>query len=109
MTFQVAEHTYIFIDGEYLRRIHDEAMRDFFRVDGDLDLSELRDQARAIRAFFYDSIDDTPREGENAEACQARLAPLEQFFARSRVLSGVHVRLGTVVGKRSRKKEPRPF
>ena len=107
MTFQVAEHTYIFIDGEYLRRIHDEAMRDFFGVDGDLDLSELRDQARALRAFFYDSIDDTPREGENAEACQARLAPLEEFFARSRALSGVHVRLGTVVGKRSRKKEPR--
>ena len=41
--------------------IHDESMRDFFGVDGDLDLSELRDQARAIRAFFYDSIDDTPR------------------------------------------------
>src|SRR5258708_30770666 len=42
MAFQVAEHTYIFIDGEYLRRIHDEAMRDFFGVDGDLRKKEPR-------------------------------------------------------------------
>ncbi len=107
MSFQVPERTYLFIDGEYVRRIHSEAMRDFFGVDGDLDLSELRDQAEAIRAFFYDSIDDAPREGETEEECQKRIAPLEQFFAQARALSGVHVRLGTVVGKRNRKKGPR--
>src|SRR5713226_9055235 len=107
MASQLAEHTYLFIDGEYLRRIHNETMQAFFGVDGDLDLEEIKDEASAVRAFFYDSIDDAPREGETEEACQTRLGPLEQFFARARALSGVHVRLGTVVGKRSRKKEPR--
>jgi len=56
--------TYLFIDGEYLRQIHREVMWDFFSEDGELDISEAKNQAGAIRAFFYDSIDDTLRPGE---------------------------------------------
>lgn len=101
------DHTYVFIDGEYLRQIHRDAMQDFFGVgvNGDLDLAETRRQAGAIRAFFYDSIEDVPRDGESEEDCRARVAPLEHFFGRARSLSGVHVRLGTVSGKRRRQKE----
>src|SRR5260221_8920026 len=97
--------TYLFIDGEYLRQIHRDAMQAFFGVDGELDLSKPKDQAGAIRAFFYDSLDDAPRQGESEEACRARVAPLEEFFTEARALSGVHVRLGTVTGKRRRQKE----
>lgn len=104
----MASDTYLFIDGEYLRQIHRNAMRQFFDVDGELDLSEPKRQAGAIRAFFYDSLDDAPRQGESPEDCRTRIAPLEEFFSRSRGLSGVHVRLGTVTGKtekRRRQKE----
>jgi len=97
--------TYLFIDGEYLRQIHREAMREFFNLDGELNIYEPKFQAGAIRAFFYDSFDETPRQGESAEDCKVRLAPLEKFFSRARDLSGVHVRLGTVAGKRRRQKE----
>jgi uncharacterized LabA/DUF88 family protein len=98
--------TYLFIDGEYLRQRHREAMREFFGVDGDLEVSALMHQAQASRAYFYDSLDDAPRPGETGEACQARIAPLEQFFASVRALSGFHVQLGTVSqGKRRQQKE----
>jgi uncharacterized LabA/DUF88 family protein len=100
--------TYLFIDGEYLRQIHRDVMQDFFGADGDIDFSAIKRDARAIRALVYDSIDDEQREGESEETRVARIAPLERFYARARALSGVHVRLGTVVGKRGRKKkEPR--
>ncbi len=101
----MADDTYLFIDGEYLRQVHREAMRDFFGTDGELDIHEAKRQAGAIRAFFYDSIDETPRPGETEETCRTRLVPLQNFFARTGALSGVHVRLGTVTGKRRRQKE----
>jgi uncharacterized LabA/DUF88 family protein len=101
----MAGDTYLFIDGEYLRQIHRDVMREFFGVDGELDIGEAKHQAQAVRAFFYDSIDDIPRPGETEETCRARIAPLQEFFARTSALSGVHVRLGTVAGKRRRQKE----
>jgi uncharacterized LabA/DUF88 family protein len=100
-------HTYLFIDGEYLRRIHSKAMRDFFGVDGELDLTPVMQNARAQRAYFYDSLDDATRPNETEEARRARIRPLEEFFARTRDLTGFHVRLGTVTGnsKKRRQKE----
>jgi len=43
----MSETTYVFIDGEYLRRRHSEVIRDFFGVDGDLDISPLKNEAGA--------------------------------------------------------------
>ena len=97
--------TYLFIDGEYLRQIHRQVMLDFFGVEGELDIFEAKRGAGALRAFFYDSIDDTPRPGETEDACRERIAPLQDFMNRTTALSGVHVRLGTVTGKRRRQKE----
>ena len=101
----MADDTYLFIDGEYLRQIHRQAMLDFFSVEGELDIFEAKRNAGAIRAFFYDSIDETPRPKETEEECHARVAPLQDFVRRTSALSGVHVRLGTVTGKRRRQKE----
>jgi hypothetical protein len=56
--FSNADHTYVFIDGEYLRRRHCEAMQQFFGVDGELELSPVMRQADARRVYFYDAIDD---------------------------------------------------
>jgi uncharacterized LabA/DUF88 family protein len=103
----VSDQTYLFVDGEYLRRIHRDAMQSFFRADGELELSALMRQADATRAYFYDSLDDAPRPGEDEAVRSARIAPLEKFFGQVRDLYGFHVRLGTVSGqgKRRRQKE----
>lgn len=51
----MAGDTYLFIDGEYLRKIHRQSMLDFFGVEGELDIFEAKRNAKALRAFFYDS------------------------------------------------------
>ena len=48
----MADDTYLFIDGEYLRQIHREAMRDFFGTDGELDIHEAKRQAGQSARFF---------------------------------------------------------
>ena len=53
--------TYLFIDGEYQRRIYREAMQSFFKCDGEINFPMLKQQAVAKRAFFYDCLDDVKR------------------------------------------------
>jgi uncharacterized LabA/DUF88 family protein len=102
----MSDQTYLFIDGEYLRQRHRQAMQEFFGLDGELDVEPIKRQTGAQRAYFYDSLDDSPRPGESSEACKARTAPLERFFNEVRDLSGFHVRLGSVSsGKKRQQKE----
>ncbi len=102
----MSESTYLFIDGEYLRQRHREVMRDFFGVEGELELSPIMQQARASRAYFYDAIDYARRPDETEKAWEARVASLEQFFSYVRSLSGFHVRPGSVrPGKKREQKE----
>ncbi len=106
MALQLAERTYLFIDGEYLRQRHREAMREFFGIDGELELSPIMQQAHASRAYFYDAIDYSRRPDETEKAWETRVLPLEQFFAYVRSLSGFHVRPGSVrPGKKREQKE----
>src|ERR1700676_3971056 len=98
--------TYLFIDGEYLRQRHRQAMMDFFGVHGELDVWKILRQSGADRAYFYDSLDDAPRSGEDQAACRIRIAPLEAFIAKIRKVPNFHVRLGTVSqGKKRQQKE----
>jgi uncharacterized LabA/DUF88 family protein len=99
----MADRTYLFIDGEYLRRRHHEAMVDFFQVDGDLDIFPLRREAGARRVYFYDCIDEAPLPGETGEVQKTRIAPLQRFLSYVQSLSGFHVKPGTV--RRGRKRE----
>jgi len=102
----MSDHTYLFIDGEYLRQRHRDTMQEFFKVDGDLDVEPILHQARASRAYFYDSVDTTRREGETDDAWQSRVKEREMFLASVQSLSGFHVRRGTVtLGKRREQKE----
>jgi uncharacterized LabA/DUF88 family protein len=102
----VPDHTYVFIDGEYLRRTHREAMQQFFGLDGELELSPIMRQAEASRVYFYDAIDHSLGAKETAEEYQARVIPLERFFSYLQSLSGFHVRPGSVSrGKRRQQKE----
>ena len=100
------EHTYLFIDGEYLRQRHRDSMQEFFKVDGELDVEPILRDARASRAYFYDSVDTTRREGEADDAWQSRVKEREMFLASVQSLSGFHVRRGTVtLGKKREQKE----
>jgi len=96
--------TYLFIDGEYQRRIYREAMQSF---DGEINFPMLKQQAVAKRVFFYDCLDDVKRPGESEPDFNTRVAAQESLFDGIRALPGFPVRLGTLRGapKKPRQKE----
>jgi hypothetical protein len=55
--------------------------------------------------FFTIRLTKPHGQGKRKRPARTRLVPLQNFFARTGALSGVHVRLGTVTGKRRRQKE----
>ena len=102
----MSDQTYLFIDGEYVRQRHREAMQDFFGVGGELELSPMMEQVRATRAYFYDAIDYARRTHESEKEWEARVRSQEQFFSYIRSLWGFHVRPGSVrPGKKREQKE----
>lgn len=73
----MAEDTYLFIDGEYLRRRYDAAIRSVFNCAGDIDFAEIKRQADAKRAFVYDCLDDIRQTGESDADYDSRVAAQE--------------------------------
>jgi uncharacterized LabA/DUF88 family protein len=105
-----SEDTYLFIDGEYLRRRFDEAMRWMFLCptqDEDIDYTEIKRFAGAKRVFFYDCIDDEKQSGESEAAFQNRVRAQESSFNKLGEMKGFHVRQGSLkgTGKKRRQKE----
>lgn len=96
------EDTYLFIDGEYLRRVYNEAMQSVFNRDGELAFELIKHEARAQRVFVYDCLDDVRRTEESESAYEARVANQEALFDSIRSLNGIHVRLGSLRGTRKR-------
>src|SRR5678816_577126 len=94
----LAETTYVFIDGGYLRKVYEPAMSDFFGSPGDMDFTQVKTGVGARRAFYYDCLNDIKKESETEEIFQQRVASQELFFAKLRSLEGYHVRLGTLSG-----------
>jgi uncharacterized LabA/DUF88 family protein len=94
------EETYLFIDGKYLRDVHDRALRPIFGITPEVDLLNLKKQAGAQRVFFYDCMDETKLAGETDEAFQTRQQKQDKYFGSIRDGSGFHLRLGTLAGKR---------
>lgn len=89
---------YLFIDGAYLRRRYTEQMRDYFGQEGELDFRRLFSSAGAFKAFYYDCLEDRPRDGEPAAEFQGRLDRQRQLFEEIQALPGYHVRLGALSG-----------
>lgn len=105
-----SEDTYLFIDGEYLRRIFDDAMRWMFLCptrDEDIDYTEIKRLAQAKRVFFYDCIDDEKQQNESEPEFQKRVRTQETFFTKLGELKGFHIRQGSLkgTGKKRRQKE----
>jgi hypothetical protein len=95
--------TYLFIDGEYLRRIFKDAMQNILLcsvTDEDIDYAEIKRQADAKRAFFYDCIDDEQQHGESDADFQNRIRTQEAFFSKLGGIKGFHVRQGSLLKAR---------
>jgi len=95
---------YLFIDGNYANEIYRQAMRDVFGIDDEPDPRSLLRAIRFHRAYYY----DCPTEKRSDEAdpeYQARRDKQQAYFDEFKELQGVHVRLGTLRGRRARQKE----
>lgn len=95
---------YLFIDGEYLDAIYKDMITDFFGKDfkGALDVKAVA--AGYQKVYYYNALEDEPYEGETAEAMQERIKETEARFEEIASYDFVHTRLGTVSGKRRKKR-----
>jgi uncharacterized LabA/DUF88 family protein len=74
--------------------------------NGNVGFNQIRNQAAASKAFYYDCLNDIQRQGETQRDYEARLTKQESFFDHIRSYDGYHVRLGSVSGqKRIRQKQ----
>lgn len=94
----MAENRYLFVDGGYLRKIYTKYMNDFFGVDGEINLLLVKNSASAVRAYYYDCLDDIQKSNEGEADFRARVKRQDDFFNEIRSLPGYHVRLGTLSG-----------
>jgi uncharacterized LabA/DUF88 family protein len=101
------EENYLFIDGAYLREVYRKNIAEFFGVAGDIDFDSIRRSVGAIRAFYYDCLDDVRRANESEADLQRRLCDQEDILSKIKSLTGFHLRLGTLSGshKRLRQKQ----
>ena len=85
------EVSYLFIDGEQLRRTAEEVGKDWFGQPVDIDYREL--QAGCQKVFYYDCL-PAKQFGADEALHQAKLAEKHAFFNRLRSLPGWHVSEG---------------
>jgi uncharacterized LabA/DUF88 family protein len=102
----MSDLTYVFVDGNYLRRAHRDMIQSFFGVDGELDIRHIKLQANATRVYVYDAIDDALGAGETTAQREQRVGRFESIVSQVRSLEGYHFRPGSVKkGKRREQKE----
>jgi uncharacterized LabA/DUF88 family protein len=99
------EPTYIFIDAEHLRTYYGEFARVWFGNEGRINFQQIKNQAQAIRLFYYDSLDDRQKKGESEEEFRTRVEERRAEHADVRAVEGAHVKLGTVTGERRRQQK----
>jgi uncharacterized LabA/DUF88 family protein len=90
---------YLFIDGNYLRRAYEDAMRQIF-PDADVNARNinfvgLKQMSQASKVFYYDSVDE-----DAADATERRA-----FLDSLNSLDGFHIREGTLSRDKKRQKQ----
>jgi len=93
------ERIYLFVDGAYLRRLHDENLQSLFGEKANLDLALVKGSVGAQRAFYYDCLKDKKADGESEEDFRKRLGQQQANFDAIQSVPGVHLRLGSLTGK----------
>lgn len=94
------ERTYVFIDGNYLRRVADNFMQEMFGVSAELNFDAIRPGTNVRRVFYYDCLNDLHGDRESDSEFGARVAKQEAIFNSIQSLRGFHVRLGSLSGVR---------
>jgi uncharacterized LabA/DUF88 family protein len=97
--------TYLFIDGGYLRDVFRSAMREVFENAGEMDLGHVREDAGALKAFYYDCLNDVKLPPESEPEFDTRVKAQQRLFSTIRSLKGFHVQLGTLKGGHKRREQ----
>jgi uncharacterized LabA/DUF88 family protein len=99
--------TYLFIDGAYAREIYRQAMEAVFDIAAEPDPRRVIETGPGpyFRVYFYDCRDERRKDQESDADYKNRTGELKTYLAEIGALSGVHVRLGTITGRKRRQKE----
>jgi uncharacterized LabA/DUF88 family protein len=103
------DKTYAYIDGAFLRDRSAVAIEGMFGCKPELDFNHIRSLLGANRLFYYDCIEDGPRDGETQEGFERRTQAQNSFVESATRSNLCHVKLGTLrerqKGKRITQKE----
>jgi uncharacterized LabA/DUF88 family protein len=99
------DNKYLFIDGAYVQAIYRSAMEAVFGVLGELSIQKILFEVHPFRTYYYDCVDEKPKDGESQPDFEQRVASQDAYTPQMHSLAGVHVRLGTLAGRRRRQKE----
>src|SRR5260221_7651137 len=87
---------YAYLDGAFLRERSAVAMDRVFNSRADLDFNGIRHALSVARVFYYDCVEDQPRNGETQAQFDLRTEAQRQLIASVSQAARCHVRLGTL-------------
>ena len=80
-------------------------MEAVFGFPGDLSIQKILKSVVPFRTYYYDCVEEKPRDSERQEDFEQRVAAQNAYTSQLHSLPGVHVRLGTLAGRKRRQKE----
>jgi uncharacterized LabA/DUF88 family protein len=99
------EPAYLFIDGGHLRAHYGRTVREWFGSNGAIDFEKLKVKMEAVKLFYYDSVDDEPRRGEDEATARERIARQRMMLDSVQEMVGSHVREGSMTGPKHRRQK----
>ena len=101
------DQTYVFVDGAWLNQRYKTVATEFFDGNGQLDFAIIVEKLHGQRLFYYDCIDDEQSDSESEEEYKSRVALQKRYFELLDSVPRVHVRHGSLRGRKRRRGEPR--
>jgi len=99
------DQTYLFIDGGYVQKRYEEAVRVWFGDNAEIDFPTLIRNYPAGRSFYYHCLDEEKREGEGESDHQARIAEQKAHLNKVSEAPGCHIRLGVLKGQEKKRRQ----
>ena len=98
---------YLYVDARYLNRVFEDCLTSFVGRAVGVHWPSVKRYFNAQRVFYYDCLDDLPRQDESESDLRDRVTLQERQLESIGSLDGYFLRLGTVRGdpKRRRQKE----
>jgi uncharacterized LabA/DUF88 family protein len=92
--------THIYVDGAFLRDRCGVAIQRVFEDEPELNATLMRSALGGNRLFYYDCVEDTPRQGEDQTTFENRTHRQRKFIDSVAHSPLCHVRLGTLKEQR---------